>query len=182
MRASMDDSRHASDSALHWHETLRDGTRVLIRPIQKEDAAIERAFLERLSAGSRAFRFHGEVKVSDAMIKRLTDVNCQRDMAFVALRHDEGEKREIGVCRFCVSDDGRACECAVAIGDEWQGRGLGYLLMCHLIEVARQRGIEQMIAIVSTGNRAMGGLATSLGFEPEDARDYPGEIVYRLKM
>ena len=51
----------------------------------------------------------------------------------VALRHEAGEKREIGVSCFCMSDDGTSCECAVAVADEWQGRGLGHLLMRHLI-------------------------------------------------
>ena len=172
----------AVDPALHWHETLRDGTRVLIRPIQKEDAPLEWAFLERLSVGSRANRFHGEVRVSDVLVRRLTDVDLARDMAFVALRHDAGEKKEIGVSRFCVGDAGDSCECAITVSDEWQGRGLGTLLMRHLIEVARGRGIKQMIAIVAVGNLAMCNLAASLGFAPESMRDYPGEIVYRLRL
>lgn len=40
-------------------ETPADGTRVLIRPIHKEDAAIERAFIKRLSPESRRMRFPG---------------------------------------------------------------------------------------------------------------------------
>ncbi len=128
------------DPMAHWHETLRDGTRVLIRPIGKEDAGIERAFIERLSPESKEYRFLGQINPSDDMIRRLTDIDYRRDMAFVALRHEAGEKREIGVSRFCISDDGASCECAVAVSDKWQGRGLGHLLMRHLIEVARQRG------------------------------------------
>src|SRR5271167_1140091 len=111
------------DPELHWHETLRDGTRVLVRPIRKEDAPLERAFIERLSPTSRGFRFLGQVKVSDDMLRRLTDINYQRDMAFVALRHEAGEKMEIGVSRFCTGNEGSSCECAVVVSDEWQGRG-----------------------------------------------------------
>ena len=69
------------DTAFHWQETLRDGTRVLIRPIRKEDAALEREFLERLSPESRAYRFLGQMKVSDEMARRLTDIDRERDMA-----------------------------------------------------------------------------------------------------
>ena len=168
--------------ALHWHETLRDGTRVLIRPIQKEDAPLERLFLERLSLGSRANRFHGQVKVSDALVGRLTDVDCAREMAFVALRHDEGEKKEIGVSRFCISDAGDSCECAIAVSDEWQGRGLGHLLMRHLIEVARQRGIKRMYSIDAVGNKEMRKLAADLGFERRVGHDNPSEIIYSLDL
>jgi len=170
------------DPALHWHETLRDGTRVLIRPIQKEDAALERAFIERLSPESRAYRFLGQTRVSDELIRRLTDINCDRDMAFVALRHEAGEKREIGVSRFCLSDDEACCECAIAVSDEWQGRGLGYLLMRHLIDVAHRRGIKRMVAVVATGNQKMCNLAGSLGFEKNGNHDYPGELIYSLNL
>jgi len=170
------------DPALHWHETLRDGTRVLIRPIRKEDAALERAFIERLSPVSRGYRFLGQMKVNDDMIRRLTDLDYQRDMAFVALRHDSGQKMEIGVSRFCTSGDGTSCECAGVVSDEWQGRGLGHLLMRHLIEVARRRGIKRMFSIDAAGNQQMRKLAADLGFERKVDRDNPNEVIYSLDL
>ena len=170
------------DTAFHWQETLRDGTRVLIRPIRKEDAALEREFLERLSPESRAYRFLGQMKVSDEMARRLTDIDRERDMAFVALRHEAGEKKEIGVSRFYLTSDGASCECAVAVSDEWQGRGLGHLLMRHLIEVARQRGIKRMFSVDTAANRQMRDLAAGLGFEHKINADYPSEIVYSLTL
>ena len=170
------------DPMAHWHETLRDGSRVLIRPIGKEDAALERAFIERLSPTSRGYRFLGQMKASDDMVRRLTEIDYRRDMAFVALRHEAGEKREIGVSRFCLSDDGTSCECAVAVSDEWQCRGLGHLLMRHLIEVARQRGIKRMFSIDSAANLQMRDLAASLGFEHKVDHDYASEVIYSLDL
>lgn len=170
------------DTAHHWHETLRDGTRVLIRPMRKEDAPLEREFLERLSPESRAYRFLGQVKVSDELVSRLTDIDRGRDMVFVALRHDAGEKKEVGVSRFCLSEDGATCECAVAVSDEWQGRGLGHLLMRHLIEAARQRGIKRMFSVDTATNRQMRDLAAGLGFEHKINADYPSEVVYSLTL
>jgi GNAT superfamily N-acetyltransferase len=116
------------------------------------------------------------------MIRKLTDVDLSHDMAFVALRHDEGEKREIGVSRFYVSRDGKSCECTVTVGDEWQGRGLGYLLMRHLIDVARQRGIKQMYSIDSANNYRMRELAQSLGFERKVDPSYPSEAIHTLAL
>jgi GNAT superfamily N-acetyltransferase len=170
------------DPMAHWHETLRDGTRVLIRPIGKEDAALERAFIERLSPQSLRYRFLGQVKASDDLVRRLTDIDYRRDMAFVALRHEAGEKREIGVSRFFVSDDGTNCECTVAVSDEWQGKGLGHLLMRHLIEVARTRGIKRMFSIDSADNQQMRDLAASLGFDRKVDPDYPSEVTHSLAL
>lgn len=170
------------DPMAHWHQTLTDGTRVLIRPIEKEDAPLERAFIERLSPESRRHRFLGQMKSSDDMIRRLTDIDYRRDMAFIALRHEAGEKKEIGVSRFYLSEDGTGCECAVAVSDEWQGRGLGYLLMRHLIEVARKRGIKRMFSIDSADNEQMRKLAASLGFERRVEHGYPSEVIHSLEL
>ncbi len=168
---------------LHWTEKLRDGTHVLVRPIHKSDAAIERTFIERLSPESRHFRFLGYFKSpSDELVKRLTDIDYQRDMAFIALVHDTGEKKEVGVSRYSVAPDGTSCECAVAVADEWHGRGLGALLMRHLIEVARSRGIKKMRSMDSSDNLGMRDLAAYLGFkrqtDPEDAR----QVLYTLSL
>lgn len=170
------------DSAMHWHDKLRDGTLVLIRPIGKDDGALERAFIERLSPESREYRFLGQVKVSDDLVRGLTDVDYQRDMAFIALRHGAGEKREIGVSRFCIAKDGQSCECAVAVSDEWQHKGLGTLLMRHLIEVARQRGIKRMVSVDMAGNVAMRKLAESLGFDRKIESDYPSQVIHTLDL
>lgn len=165
-----------------WRERLRDGSEVLIRPIRKDDAVRERAFIERLSPESRYHRFLGQYRIDDEMIRRFTDVDFQRDMAFVALREDAGEQREIGVCRFCISDDGESCECAATVSDEWQGKGLGTLLMRHLIDVARQRGIKRMIAIELAENVAMRALAESLGFKRDAEHGGGGEVVHVLHL
>lgn len=166
-----------------WTEKLRDGTHVMIRPIRKGDAELERRFIERLSDETRRFRFLGVIKTpSAALLKQLTDIDYQHDMAFVALVHDEGEKREVGVSRFSVAPDGQASECAVVVADNWQGRGLGTLLMRHLIEVARSRGIRRMISIDASENMRMRDLAHFLGFhsrrDPQDAH----QIVYTLDL
>ncbi len=172
----------ASDPMSHWHETLGDGSRVLIRPIRKEDAELERAFIERLSPQSRWYRFLGQMKVSDDMLKQLTDIDYESEVAFVALRHDGGEKKEIGVSRFCISTDGSSCECAVVVSDEWQGKGLGHLLMRLLIDVARRRGIKHMFSVDSAGNQHMSDLAASLGFKRAPNHDSPSEVIYNLDL
>jgi GNAT superfamily N-acetyltransferase len=163
-----------SQGSLEWREKLRDGTTVLIRPIHASDEDIERKFIEGLSAQSRRFRFLGEIKTPSArLIDQLTHPDPVRDAAFIALVADGAEKREIGVARFSAGADARSCECAVAVSDEWQGKGLATMLMNHLIDVARQRGIESMYSIDAVNNQHMRELAEHLGFtrqaDPNDA-------------
>lgn len=158
----------------HWNEKLLDGTPVLIRPIGPEDAERERKFIEGLSLESRYFRFLGCMsKPSDELIHKLTNVDQTRDAAYVALVADGGGQRQIGVARYSLDADGRSCECAVSVSDDMQKKGLGTLLMRHLIEHARSRGVRHMYSIDAAENRSMWPFAAHLGFsrhsDPDDA-------------
>jgi GNAT superfamily N-acetyltransferase len=172
-----------SRDAPQWAETLSDGTRVLIRPIHKEDAVLERAFIRRLSPESRRLRFLGQMnEPSDALVKALTDIDYRRDVAFIALVHRDGEKREVGVARYGTSDDGTACECAVTVADEWRKRGLGVALMRHLIEVARSRGVRSMFSIDEADNAGMRDLARFLGFRRSRDPDDATQVIHTLAL
>jgi GNAT superfamily N-acetyltransferase len=172
-----------SRDAPHWTETLSDGTHVIIRPIRKEDAALERAFIKRLSAESRRLRFLGQMnEASDDLVKALTDIDYRRDVAFVALVHRDGEKREIGVARYGTNEDGTACECAVTVADEWRKRGLGVALMRHLIDVARARGVRSMFSIDEADNAGMRDLAKFLGFRRARDPDDATQVIHTLTL
>ncbi len=153
-------------------ETLRDGSRVLVREISKDDVQLERDFIEGLSPQSRRFRFLASIKYpSEGLLKQLTDLDASKEAAFIALTNDSGREREVGVARFSAQRDGSA-EIAVTVDDYWQGKGLATLLMKRLIEVARERGIERLYSIDAADNHAMRDLAAHLGFssrpDPQD--------------
>lgn len=167
----------------HWIEPLRDGTPVLIRPLAPKDRQLEESFIERLSHRSRRLRFLGDFEhASAATIDRLMDVDYHSRMAFVALIHENGCLREIGVSRYAATSDGKRCECAVTVSDDWQGRGLGVILMRHLIDVARRNGFKKMFSIDASDNQSMRDLAAYLGFarrpDPEDST----QVVHSLDL
>lgn len=166
----------------HWIETLEDGSHVLIRPLRAEDRELERAFLERLSPMTRKLRFHAEVKISDALLDRLMDVDYQQSMAFVALAHDGGELREVGISRYAASDTGGQCECALTTADDWKRRGLEQALMRRLIEVARRNGFSQMYSVDQAIDRDMRDLARELGFLAQHDPDDATRVVRRLEL
>jgi GNAT superfamily N-acetyltransferase len=173
----------APQNAAEWSETLRDGSHVTIRMLRKDDEAMERSFIERLSPESRRMRFLGQIGGSDeAFFHKLTDIDYRRDMAFVALAERNGVTSEIGVSRYALSPDGKSCECAVTVSDEWQGKGLGTVLMRHLIDIARERGIATMISLDPAENWRMHELARDLGFIREPDPDDPGQVIHRLAL
>jgi acetyltransferase len=82
-------------------------------------------------------------------------------------------KTALGVARFAADPDNRSAEYAVAVRSDWKGRGLGYLLMTRLIEIARDRGIGLLVGEVLAENAAMLQMCRELGFRirhnPADA-------------
>ena len=158
----------------HWIEVLRDGTRVMIRPIHKQDIELERRFIEGLSPRSRHFRFLAAItSPSDELLKQLTEIDSATAVAYVALVAVGAEKREVGVARFSAEPDGKDCEFAVTVSDDWQNRGLGTVLMRHLVDAVRARGVESMHSSDAADNDLMRKFAEHLGLQhhrdPNDA-------------
>ena len=146
---------------------------ITLRPIRPEDADIEQEFVKDLSGNSRYFRFMNSVReLTPAMLARFTQIDYDREMAFVAVSEEAGRDVEIAVVRYVTNPDGRSCEFAIAVADAWQRKGLGRRMLELLIDVARSRGLEEMIGHVLSANQSMLALCAKLGFEisehPED--------------
>ena len=166
-----------------WSEMLHDRSHVVIRPISKHDKEAERAFIEGLSAEARRYRFLGQIRSpSERMIEEFTDLDPAHEAAFVAVTPDDGRERIVGVSRYSTAPKGETCECAVTVSDEWQNKGLVTLLMKHLIEVAKARGIHKMTSIDSADNIQMADLARHLGFRSRVDPDDAGQVIHELEL
>ena len=164
-----------------WVETLHDRSQVVIRPLALADRNAERAFIEGLSAQARRYRFLASMDTpSERTLDALTDIDQVHDVAFAAVVPDGAHERIVGVSRYGTDRSGEHCESAVTVADEWQDKGLGTVLMRHLIDVARARGLRTMRSVDSAENLRMRDLARFLGFhtrvDPEDARQVIHEL------
>jgi acetyltransferase len=98
------------------------------------------------------------------MLVRFTQLDYDREMAFIAVAEHEGREQEVGVSRYVRSPDGESCEFALVVADAWQGKGVGSALMQALFERARAQGIARMHGEVLTDNANMLELVRHLGF------------------
>jgi acetyltransferase len=154
--------------------TLRDGMRLALRPIRPEDAEIEIAFVSGLSERSMRLRFLSGLKdLTPQMLARFTQIDYDREMAFIAVQGEGANEREVGVCRYVTLPDGRTCEYAIVLSDDFQARGLGRLMMSRLMEVAASRGLQTMMGYVASDNEGMLELCEALGFRVEREPDDP---------
>ncbi len=148
---------------------LRDGTSVHIRAIRPDDRGeIARGFAE-LSPEAVYFRFFRvKQRLTDAELRHFTQLDFVRAAALVATLRVEDEERIIATARYAVTDDAPApphrAEIAFTVGDPFQGRGLGTLLLEHLIVIARANGIAEFEADVLGENNRMLSVFAKSGF------------------
>jgi acetyltransferase len=170
----------SSTAALRWPRVAHtcDGIRYRIRPIEPADAAREHDFIRRLSAQSRYLRFMHDLREPSAdFIRSLVEIDRHRTMALVAVHGEGAEERIIAVARYAADADGKDCEFAVAVSDDWQCRGIATTLTPLLFEHARREGFRSIYGTVLGHNQRMIELAMNLGLEIEPA--VPGEHTVR---
>jgi GNAT superfamily N-acetyltransferase len=142
---------------------LPSATRVAVRPIEPGDRNAFVAAFERLSEESRYRRFLSpHDHLSEAELHYLTEVDHRDHEALVAVDPDTGDG--VGVARY-VRDLQRSdsAEIAVAVADDWQGRGIGTELLHRLADRAREEGIARFTALMLADNRPMMQLLGDLG-------------------
>jgi RimJ/RimL family protein N-acetyltransferase len=161
---------------------LRDGTPVSIRPIRPSDRERLAEGFAALSERSRYLRFHTSMpKLSDAQLRYLSEVDQHDHVALVAGRRDDPEGPGLGVARYVrLADDPSIAEAAVTVADQWQGRGLGTLLLLALAREALGKGVRTFRNYVLAENTGMIKLFEQLGAEREP--DEPGVYVIDFEL
>lgn len=174
---------HPYPAHLVHSQVLADGSVVTIRPIRPEDAVMERDFVNGLSDQSKYLRFMYTMdEITPEMLSRFTQIDYDRDMAFIAVDEKGDQPRQVGVARFGSLPDERSCEFAIVVGDQWRGRGLAGTLMGELIGAAREAGLETMLGTTLAENRPMLKLAATLGFSIEVDSEDTDLRVMRLRL
>jgi acetyltransferase len=144
--------------------SLPGGERFTARPIRPADKAALVVFFERLSAESRRRRFLGpKPRLTSRELAFLTEVDQCRHVALVAV--DEWDAI-VAVARYApwLDRPGHA-ELAVAVVDEWHGRGLGSALSETLLAHARRTSVVALTGSTLTENAPARALLRRLGFK-----------------
>jgi acetyltransferase len=148
---------------------LRDGTAVVLRPLRPEDEPMLHDLAAHMNQEDLRLRFFTPLRgLTHAVAARLSQLDYDREMAMLA----ECQGMALGVAHFFADPDNRRAEYAIAVRSDWHGRGVGYLLMSRLIEIAAERGIGELVGEVLRENEPMLQMCRELGFtiatEPGD--------------
>jgi acetyltransferase len=154
------------------------GKDFLVRPIRPTDVTLYPAFLARVSEEDMRWRFLSPLKsLAPEMLVRLTQLDYDRDLAFVALAPDSGELA--GIARYAADPDHDTAEFGILIRTDMQGQGLGFALMQHLIRTARSEGLRVLEGVVLRDNVRMRAMCDELGFTI--ASDAADPRLYRVR-
>jgi acetyltransferase len=152
-------------------EETSDGTRVRVRPIRPEDEPLMVKFHETLSEQSVYMRYFHMMKLDQRTaherLTRICFIDYDREMALVAEHTDPetGEREIMGVSRLSRNGaDPAEAEFSVLVGDRFQRRGVGTLLVERLLEVGRAEHLRRITAEILLDNRPMQLISERLGF------------------
>jgi RimJ/RimL family protein N-acetyltransferase len=154
---------------------LPDGTQVLLRPIQPSDRDDVARQFARMSPDSRFRRFFTGIReLTPEMLDHLTLVDGVDHYALVAtvesldLKLEEG----IGVARFVrLASEPDIAEAAVTVVDDYQGRGVGRLLLTTLVAAAQARSVRKFRGEVLVSNEPMRRLLEGAGAQGRPTED-----------
>ena len=166
---------------------LRGGGEYTLRPIHPDDAEPLQAMMKGLTPEARYFRFVSNMaELPPGMLSRFTLIDYDREMALCAVVEEESvaadgaktvRERIIGVSRYITNPDQSSCEFSLVVDGAYGGQGLGTRLMLSIMDVAREKGLQEIIGLVLTQNNGMLKLMRSLGFE---VKAYPDDPDFRL--
>jgi acetyltransferase len=166
-------------SHLVFEFCLKDGTEIKVRPIKPEDEPLMAKLFYSLSEETIRFRFmQFKRAISHEELVRYCQIDYDRELALVALV--EGDQKEIvAVVRLIKRPDERSGELAIVVSDQWQGKGLGSLLMGQMMLIAKELGLRRVEMEILQENFRMLKLAEKFGFKIESQEEDLIKVVTR---
>jgi len=157
------------------------GGSLLLRPVRPEDGPAHLRFFDALTPDDIRYRMFVRIReLQPSQLARFTQIDYDREMAFIATRPDaDGQAETLAVGRVVADPDNTSAEFAVTVRSDLKGMGLGRILMEKLIDYCRARGTREIVGEVLPQNSRMIGLVRKLGFEVTPAGE---EGVRKLRL
>ncbi|MBN2616391.1 MAG: bifunctional acetate--CoA ligase family protein/GNAT family N-acetyltransferase [Bacteroidales bacterium] len=151
---------------LIWKTKMNDGTEVTLRPIKPEDEPLWLEMLENCSKETIYSRFRHDFQFhSHPVATQFCVIDYDREMGIVAEIEQDGKKQLIGEGRLLADPDLEMAEFAVLVTDQWQKKGVGFLLTDYSLRIAQIAHVKKVAAETTNNNRAMMNLFKKLDFE-----------------
>ncbi len=162
--------------------TDKQGRPLLLRPVRGSDESRLHDLYYAMSDESLYKRFFQVRKVMPhATLQKLCNVDYEQEMSIVAAAGDVATESIVGAASYTLDPDGRTADVAFVVDDRQQGRGIGRLLLGHIADIARKKGVTAFTADVLVTNGAMTHLFESIGGTRSGAPE-DGIVQYRIPL
>ncbi len=166
---------------------MKDGTRLLIRPIRAEDEQLMYDFHASLSERTVIMRYLSPVGLSargtHERLARMTHNDYDREIALVAEGEEQGKKVIIGVARLSkLHGTDEEARFTMLINDAYQGRGLGRELLERILRIGRAEKIRRILALMSPENEVMKKLCQAVGFTSFEIEPQNGILKAQIEL
>jgi acetyltransferase len=167
--------------------TLKDGTKITIRPIHQEDEDLVIRFHKTLSEQSVYYRYFHPMQLTQRIdrerMMRLCSIDYDREMALVAdyQNPETGEREILAIGRLSKLHGIGEAEFSMLVSDPFQSRGLGTELLQRLLQVGRDERLKQINADILPENIAMQRVCEKVGF-CLDIRDDLGVVRAEIEL
>jgi len=152
--------------------TMKNGEKVILRPIKPEDELMEKEMFSNFSERTQRFRFFQLIKdISHDQLVRYTQIDYDREIAIIAEVTENGKKLMAGVVRLIADQYNETAEFAIVIADPWHNLGLGNKFTDYICEIAKARGIQKIYANVLANNHIMLHMFKVRGFSMTKVED-----------
>jgi len=161
---------------------MRDGYEVLLRPIKPEDEPLVKELFKSFSAETMRLRFFQILKeINHWTIARYCNIDYDREIGVVAEINEEGIKRLIGLATLIIQPNGESGEISVVVGDPWQNKGVGTILMDHLIKIGEDMGLKKLFGEFLAENTKIAHICRKKGFEIKPLDEETCMAILKLK-
>jgi acetyltransferase len=102
---------------------------------------------------------------------RYCNVDYDREVAIVAEIVENGKRKILGVSRVSLETAGKVSEMAFIVSDYWQGLGLGTKMVDYALDIAKEKGVENVYAVMLPDNYRALSLTKKMGFNIQYLND-----------
>lgn len=166
-----------------WLETYRStrtGIPLFLRPVKISDEELIKGFLYSLSDKSIYLRFFANmVHMPHNILQKYVIIDYSKEMLMLAIIERQGIEEIAGIGQYIIDADTHTAKAAFLVGDAWQNRGIGIVLLEYLTEIAKKDGLLGFSALVLAENAPMLRLFERMDFQMEKRLE---NGVYELTM
>lgn len=153
-----------------------DGETLTFRPAKPVDQRrIQEHFynLDKSDVVSRFF--HEKTCFLSKEVAEVSQIDYVKDLTVVALVGEIGFSSVVAVGEYLLEETQNIAEVAFSVSRQWQGKGLGRILIAKLAEAAHENGIAGLVAYTAPGNKGMISLFKTLPYKTTSS--YDGDVV-----